>query len=109
MFSLTINIYNGDKDSAIAEISTKLTGVLTKMSELGDKITQLEDLSAVEIQEFQLVAQKINDLRSTAEAQTAEIARLNELLAAGGAVTPEELARLDQLIANVSAIVNPEV
>lgn len=109
MFSLTINIYNGDKDSAIAEINTKLDGVLNKMSELSDKITQLEELTAVEIQEFQLVAQKIGDLRSTVEAQTAEITRLNELVAAGGAVTAEELARLDQLIANVSAIVNPEV
>ncbi|AND75605.1 hypothetical protein [Nostoc phage A1] len=109
MFSLTINIYNGDQASAIAEINTKLDGVVNKMSELSDKISTLEQLSQAEIAEFQLVVTKITDLRSTVEAQTAEIARLNELLAAGGVVTAEDLARLDQLIANVSGIVNPEV
>ncbi|QVQ57081.1 hypothetical protein ELBI_76 [Anabaena phage Elbi] len=109
MFSLTINIYNGDQASATAEITAKLDRIETKMSELSDKISQLETLTEQEIAEFGMVVSKIDDLRATVGSQSEEIVRLQELLAAGGSVTPEELARLDQLIGRVSAIVNPEV
>ncbi|AND75515.1 hypothetical protein [Nostoc phage N1] len=109
MFSLTINIYNGDKDSAIAEINTKLDGVLNKMSEVSAKLDTLEALTENEIAEFAQVVANISELRSTVQSQSEEIQRLNDLIASGNAVTPEELFRLDQLTTRISEIVNPAV
>ncbi|QLF85137.1 hypothetical protein [Nostoc phage YongM] len=109
MFSLTINIYNGDQDSAIAEINTKLERIQNKMSEVSAKLDNLEALTENEIAEFAVVVNNIAELRTTVASQQEQIAALIAQIEQGGQVTAEELQRLDALAVRLSEIVNPAV